>query len=206
VRRIFTLYAAGASYKVIASTLNDEGIESPYGSTRWKEKRRGWSGGTIRAMLLNERYVGRFHWNKRKFIGIRGKTRKAVRRAPEELVTSEMPDLAVVSKELWTAVQARLARHGHNRHRPAGSGKTTYLLTGLLRCGKCGGSMSTVGSKKKAGVKYVHIGCSAHWGKGAAICATTGPSENERSQRRSSAISPASSRSRRCSAALWSRS
>jgi hypothetical protein len=44
-----------------------------------------------------------------------------------------------------------------------------YLLSGLLRCGVCGGSMTVVGRKAKAGVSYARLGCTAHSSRGSAI-------------------------------------
>jgi site-specific DNA recombinase len=41
----------------------------------------------------------------------------------------------------------------------------------LLRCGVCGGSMTVVGRKAKAGVSYARLGCTAHSSRGSAICA-----------------------------------
>ncbi|MGH7283010.1 MAG: zinc ribbon domain-containing protein [Polyangiaceae bacterium] len=56
------------------------------------------------------------------------------------------------------------------RGRPAGTGKTPSLLSGLLRCGACGGSMTVVGRKWKAGVAYTRFGCTAHYSRGNSIC------------------------------------
>ena len=54
--------------------------------------------------------------------------------------------------------------------RPPGSGKHVYLVSGLLRCGLCGGGMSIIGRKKKAGVSYTRFGCTAHASRGNSVC------------------------------------
>ena len=41
---------------------------------------------------------------------------------------------------------------------------------GERRCGECGSTMRVVSLKRKAGRAYANFGCSAHHGKGAAIC------------------------------------
>ena len=46
VRRVFRMYADGASYTKIAHLLNEEGIKSPGGST--------WAPSAVRTILLNE--------------------------------------------------------------------------------------------------------------------------------------------------------
>jgi hypothetical protein len=40
------------------------------------------------------------------------------------------------------------------RGRPAGTGRHVYLISGLLRCGTCGDSMTVIGRKMKAGVSF----------------------------------------------------
>jgi len=69
VKRIFQMAAEGHGLKSITSQLNQEGIAAPYdGKKAHKSNGRGWAHTTIRAMLLNERYVGTFIWNKRKYV------------------------------------------------------------------------------------------------------------------------------------------
>ena len=169
IRRIFELYAAGWSPKKIAAQLNAEAVASPLAGTRWGRERSGWASSSIRVILMNERYIGLLKWNKRHFI--RGssekKARKAILSAANEVVTSSCP--VIVPPELWAAVQERFTRRSHAR--PCGSGRTVYLLSGILRCGVCGGSMSVRGSKVKAGRRYVQFCCSANANKGEAICA-----------------------------------
>jgi site-specific DNA recombinase len=66
VRRIFELYANGASPRTIAMTLNDEGVPSP--ASQWKRTSRrksGWLASAIHGdvergsgILNNPRYIG----------------------------------------------------------------------------------------------------------------------------------------------------
>jgi site-specific DNA recombinase len=64
----------------------------------------------------------------------------------------------------------RFSRRKPNR--PGGSSKREpSLLSGLLRCGACGGAFSVIGRRIKKGVYYASLGCSANRNRGDAICA-----------------------------------
>jgi Recombinase zinc beta ribbon domain len=66
---------------------------------------------------------------------------------------------------------ARMLRRKHRVEKQADRNRRVYLVSGLLRCGTCGGPMTIAGSKVKAGVRYVSFGCTAHASRGPAICA-----------------------------------
>jgi site-specific DNA recombinase len=62
-------------------------------------------------MLLNERYVGHFVWNRRKFIRVPGQRhRRAVKRPRSEWRVQERPELAIISPSVWALVQRRIQR------------------------------------------------------------------------------------------------
>ncbi len=173
VRRVFQLFVEGVSLKNLASMLNEEGIAAPNDGGRGNKRGRGWGHTTIRAMLSNERYLGRVTWNQSKWLRVPGrKSRRRVARPAAEWVTQTHPELAIIDESLWGSAQARFQRtHAKGRGRPPGTGQQPYLLSGLLRCGVCGGSMTVVGRKAKAGVSYARLGCTAHSSRGNAICA-----------------------------------
>lgn len=113
-------------------------------------------------MLRNERYIGQFVWNKRKWVKdpATGK-RRYVDRPKAEWVRTDHPELAIVSEELWAKVQARHevnARPSNRPRQPAG-----HLFSGLVRCDVCGGPMSVVGTAR--------FGCSTRHARGATACA-----------------------------------
>lgn len=174
VRRVFGMFEDGLGFKKIAARLNEEGIAAPNDGGRGNKNGRGWGPSTIRAMLLNERYIGRSIWNQHKWLSGSGKKRRRRVKRPEgEWIRRECPELAIVDRELWDAVQARFRRHTQRGlGRPPGTGTArSPLVSGLLRCGQCGGSMSVVGGTTKRGVTYSQFGCSAHHNRGASICA-----------------------------------
>jgi len=136
VRRIFKLYADGASYDRIASTLNRDRIEAP--RARSRRAGGGWMSSCIREMLRNPKYIGRWFFGQREYRR-HPSTRRRVARVREvaDVLTAERPELAIVERDTWDRVQARLAQHS----KPSASApkrRTVYLFSSLLRCGVCG--------------------------------------------------------------------
>jgi DNA invertase Pin-like site-specific DNA recombinase len=152
VRRIFEMYAGGASYATIAKTLNAERVLSPQPPRR--RKVRGWCPTGIREMLLNERYRGVRVWNRVQYVlnPETGKT-EARRREESEHVRFEDETLRIVPDELWHAVRDQNARvrEKHGPKRLGGMSRTAnsrrYLFSGLLVCGLCGANITIVGGK-----------------------------------------------------------
>ncbi len=105
VRRIFEMFASGVSLKRIAKTLNSECVQPP----RSKSKNRGtWCPSAIRAMLKRELYRGEHVWNRTRFVKVPGTNKRRSRSRPaNEWKRQPMPELAIVSADLWNAVQNR---------------------------------------------------------------------------------------------------
>src|SRR4030095_5220624 len=150
VRRIFDMYLAGDSSKTIAKTLNAEGIPGPRSKPG---KPTSWNPSTIHGdaakgtgILNNEIYIGRTIWNRTQWVQ-HPRTEKRVPRLnpPDQWVINERPELRIVSQKVWDAARARsnerkaiIKASGHNNLAVA---PTRYLLSGLLKCGACGGSV-----------------------------------------------------------------
>ncbi len=110
----------------------------------------GWSAGSVRAILHNERYRGRWSFNRRKWVRPPGTGRREPRdKDVSAHVQVEAPELRIVSDELWEKVKARLAAvrkcyttdaDGQRKGRIPGF-TTSYPLSGLLVCGVCGAPM-----------------------------------------------------------------
>jgi DNA invertase Pin-like site-specific DNA recombinase len=143
VRRIFQAYADGESPRSIVRKLNAEHITGPRG--------RLWGPLTLignrklgNGILNNELYIGRMVWNRQRFIKDPDSRKRQARANPRDAwIFIEVPSLRVVDDELWHAVKARQgslnARTFMRARRPK------YLLSGLIKCGSCGGGMSVVG-------------------------------------------------------------
>ena len=141
VRRVFEAYAAGEGLREIAARLNRDGIRAPYdGGAHSKPAGRGWGHSTIRAMLRNERYIGRLVWNRRKWI--RGgclKRRLPRARGAEEWISQERRELVIIGRDIWDRAQGRLAQNALGR--PKGSNREGYQtspVSGIVQCGTCG--------------------------------------------------------------------
>lgn len=173
VRKIFEWYAKGESLNGIAAKLNSLNVTATYDKHPRKTLGKGWGHQTIKGILRNERYIGVITWNKRKNVRVPGKRNpRAIPRPKSEWRTLEVPQLAIVSQELWNQVQAR-NRKSIKGGRPVTATKQLYLTSGLLKCGVCGNSMGIVGSTTKKGKRYSSFGCLTHHARGNAICPNT---------------------------------
>ena len=153
VRQIFQLYAAGNGCTRIEQAVNAMGYHGRRGSR--------FNRNTIRLILDNPVYIGKIRWEKTSTIktGIGADRRKQVVYNPPEqwkIIDGHHP--AIISQELWDAVQSRRkSRYFYvdNKH-------VASPLAGLVHCAKCGHLMNLQGKNK--GVPYLLCptkGCSA---------------------------------------------
>ncbi|MBK1637182.1 recombinase family protein [Rhodovulum adriaticum] len=181
IRRIFTDYAAGHSPLKIAARLNEDGIPAPRGrgagSGHWKQNTLNGNRQRGTGILNNELYVGKRVWNRLSYRRDPD-TRRRVSRLndPEEWQVFDVPHLRILDDDLWNAVKERQkAYHLKSEDAPAtdrnrlsasqGLRRRKYLLSGLLRCGLCGGTLTVAGSGKTR--RYY---CANAKEKGPAVC------------------------------------
>jgi site-specific DNA recombinase len=165
IRRIFSDYAGGKSPRAIARDLNGEGMPGPGG--------RAWCDTTIRGhfvrrtgLLNNELYVGRLVWNKQRYVKDPGTGKRLARLNPDsQWIVQEVPDLRIVDDALWAAVRLRLeairntpAVKNARQKRFWEKRRSRHLLSGLVKCGRCGGDLAAVGKD--------YLACSAARRKG----------------------------------------
>ena len=140
VRRIFEEYVAGRSARKIAAGLNQDGIPGPRGGT-WNASTIHGSRQRRNGILNNEMYVGRLVWNRQRFVKDPDTGKRQSRLNPvEEWVTTDVPELQIIDPATWARAQALKSRYASQ----AGNKRQTKkrLLTGLLKCGCCGGNMT----------------------------------------------------------------
>jgi len=126
--------------------LNAEGIAPPRG-TYWSPGALTGSNNRHNGILGNEIYAGRLVWNRVRMIKDPDTGKRVSRSNPEsEWHRSEVPALSIVDPEQWAAVQAIRIDRGHAK--PAYRRKPKHMLSGLLRCGSCGGGMSVKGEDR----------------------------------------------------------
>lgn len=163
VCRIFNAYAyENKSPKAIAMQLNKENIPCPSG--------KAWSQSTINGnrkrgtgILNNMLYIGEIVWNRQRYLKDPNTGKRVTRMNDESLwVRRSVPELRIVDQALWDAVKARqkvldrTIQGLHHNNRPR------YLLSGLIRCGVCGGGFAKINAS--------HYGCAAFRNKGASVC------------------------------------
>ena len=152
VRRIFREFAAGRSPRAIAIELNAECITGVHGKPWGPSTIYGnWRRGT--GILNNELYIGKLIWNKLRYVKDPVTRKRISRLNPKtEWVVQDVPDLRIVDDVLWHEVKLRqrAIRHDltcdHQGVRAERARRPAYLLSGLLRCGVCGGGFSMAGA------------------------------------------------------------
>ena len=185
VRRIFREYVAGMSPLKIAAGLNADLIPAPAkGSKRktsghWKQNTINGNPERGTGILNNELYVGRRVWNRLRYQKHYQSGRRTSRvNDPSKWSITEVPDLRIIDDETWAAVKARQKAMRALRGKPEPGTSTLavtrdnrrrkYLLSGLVRCGLCGGPMTIAGGNPKAGKRRYY--CANAREKGEAIC------------------------------------
>jgi site-specific DNA recombinase len=164
VRRIFEEFANGRSPRAIAQSLNKESIPGPVGRSWGPSTIYGnWRRGT--GILNNELYIGRLIWNRQQFIKDPNTGRRQARLNREtNWIMEEVPHLRIVDDHLWDRVKERQqdcrsrVMTDDKGIRSERARRPNYLLSGLLKCGTCGGGFSKISQS--------HYGCSTARDKG----------------------------------------
>lgn len=168
VLRVFNMYADGASKTSIVKTLNAENVPGTY---RWKG---GWGPSTISRMLENEKYIGRWIWNRTKAVKDPKTGKKKQKPRPEsEWIVFEREDLRIVPQELWDRVRERARQVRKNYESEPGQRGFTKkqkgsakdypksLLAGSMVCALCNSAISLVSGRHGG-----YFGCSRAAKKG----------------------------------------
>ena len=138
IKAIFEQYSDGVGYSKILDYLNSMGFRTKRGNLFAKN--------SLNSILTNEKYVGLYVYNKRQDEkDCRGKRNPYIR-PKDEWIQIEGGLPAIIDKDTFDKVQARMA---HNAARGGRyKAKTLYLLSGLIRC-ECGAAMQ--GNSRKDG-------------------------------------------------------
>ena len=162
VRWIFRAYLKpGASLRGLAGDLNRRKIKPPRGKI--------WRDSSVRAILARRKYTGTFVYGERnsgKYHSFRDgeiiPRRKADKSDSAEPIVHENHFEAIVDQDTFDRVQAKL-----DRRKTKTAPRTTrqYALSGMLRCGDCGGSLG--GMPQSSGSIYR---CREYHHSGTASC------------------------------------
>ncbi len=135
-------YAAGLPPRAIAAQLNQEGIPSPRGGF-WNASTINGSRQRRNGILNNQLYLGRITYNRQRFVKDPDTGKRVSRPNPEGLwIVKEVPELRIIEDATWEAAHGLRQRYSSQ----AGNKRQTRkrLLSGLIRCGGCGGAMTIV--------------------------------------------------------------
>lgn len=146
VKFIFEQRATGMAAVLIAKALNQKNTPCPKRG-RWRNKDQKWSGITICTIVRNHTYYGARRYNENSMSKIqarlKGRPMNPAKQYPhwrndaEDIVTTQEAHPAIVSKELWNQANAfQSKKHYEPRNRFTHS--SNYLLTGLMKCSRCG--------------------------------------------------------------------
>lgn len=163
--RIFEMRAAGFSFSKIAKILNAEGVPAPV--RKYKGRIQDyWVPSSIKGITKNELYRGVRLWNRTQKVLNNSEGTKIKRTKPQaEWLRIEVPDLRIVSEELWQLVQQvnQQMKDLIYGRRQGGFNRTeasrTYLFSGVITCGVCGGKFSVIIGGHPSKVRY---GCKNH--------------------------------------------
>lgn len=163
VREMFTRAAAGEALRAIALDFNRRGLPS--------FKRGQWTLTAINHLLRNPHFIGRIIWNKTQMVKDPDTGKRTARPRPQsEWQISARPDLAIIKRDVFDAVQARFALRRKSCG-PKGGARARYPLSGLLECALCGANFILTGGGNNRNMYH----CStAHYG-GKRACANDVP-------------------------------
>jgi site-specific DNA recombinase len=154
IRRIYKDFVQGKSPRAIAKDLNLENIPGPEG--------RPWRDTTIRGqvprgtgILNNATYIGRLEWNRCSFIKDPSTGKRLARpNPPDKWEVVDVPDLRIISNELWERVKTRQREvHIEIGRDEKGNAlnrahRKKFIFSGLLKCGECGGNYTMSGKDR----------------------------------------------------------
>ena len=151
IRRIYNDFINGKSITAIVKELNQELVQSRY--------KRGWAESTVSKILKCETYSGLYIWGRTANVKNPRTGKKEKRDKPrEEWIIKERPEMRIIDEETWKQAQARWtkiaesiasndAKEGWGKRKSYVDAYPPYLLSGALKCERCGGAIVLVGGK-----------------------------------------------------------
>lgn len=153
VEFIFREYLKGNGYKTIAKQLNENG----YKTAKGKE----FSGNSVKGILMNVTYKGKIRWGKLKNWSYLDDDRRRKRQYNENVIEVDGVHEAIIDPQTFDKVQEMIENNPrHNVKQFTGD----HMLSGVLRCPKCGYGMSAQRMTSK-GKEYWYYGCNQYHNK-----------------------------------------
>lgn len=138
VSLIFSMYADGYGYSNILNKLNSLGYKTKNGKAFGKN--------SLYTILTNEKYTGTYIFNKSSK-KINNKRNSHKYKDDDEII--KIPDgiPRIIDQATWNKVREKMICN--KRTAASHSAKSIYLLSGIIYCDKCGGSMT--GNRRHSG-------------------------------------------------------
>jgi DNA invertase Pin-like site-specific DNA recombinase len=149
IKRIFSEITDGKGLKEIAKGLNKDGVLAPAGG-KWGKQR-------LHKILINEAYIGRLVYGKRH-------ESKANLKLPPVVKDNAWP--AIIDQPMFEKAQSALNSRAPKITHPRVT-SSNYLLSGLIKCHKCGAAYIGYGAKSG---KFHYYVCGTTYSKGKDTC------------------------------------
>lgn len=130
VRLIFRMFIQGISYGKIIAELNNRGYRTKKGAAFGKN--------SIHDILRNEKYAGVYIFNRATSKNL-GKRNTHASKPDNEQIRIEGAIPAIISVDDYKKAQQILTTR---KHSPRQNPDSPYILTGVIKCGHCGGAMT----------------------------------------------------------------
>jgi site-specific DNA recombinase len=156
VRRMFKMIIDGYGTTQIANIFTDEHIPTPAMRNKYQTNALSyqygyWHPGSVRRILRNNVYIGKLEQGKSQTISYKNRQRRKLPK--EQWITIDNAHESLIDEETFYTVQRLLDTSAKK------TVKKTYLLTGLLKCADCGGS---IGMSRANNRNYTYTSCNLY--------------------------------------------
>jgi len=154
VRRIFRDYVEKhISMRQISWQLSQDVVPSPSGKAVWGVS-------VIGRVIRNETYVGHAYYNRTASVSDRhpAYAKRQIRRPRDQWIAIAVP--AILEEELFEAAQR--VSYDNSKWSPRRSEPNHWLLRGLVKCGRCGVSVSCHKMRGRNGISHHYYYCRNH--------------------------------------------
>ena len=170
VRWLFKEYLQGNGFKKLSMKLNEKGISAPRGDS--------WAPSAIREMLRNHSYLGWYCLGKTSRVKGADGRKRYVDNPMDQWRIYKNAHEPIVTEDLFNKVQERMAKVSEKYKKKISSAKaehSSYLLTGLIKCGACRANFTVQSTKAKAGEppRYWHYVCGYRRNRGPTVCSNS---------------------------------
>lgn len=138
IQKIFDLFInTELGINGVAKELNLQGIKK---KVRQNGKLERWTNSTIKRILDNPVYIGKIAFGRRSKKKVKGTRNQYHIVEQKDYILEKGKHEAIISEEVWNKTRLKRQERGFLQESRIGYART-HLLSGLMRCPKCGGPM-----------------------------------------------------------------